>query len=84
MTEFELRDLVKQIEERYKYSLSLCNISSCSCIMKLCDVTKFHPLPIPPNLLPDGLKSFVDDIGDFIRYNETFLQQRAGLSARSG
>ena len=76
LTELELKELIKQVEERYKYTLSTRNIASCFCITKLRDIVKFCQLLISPNLLPDGLKPLVDDLGDFIRYDETFTQQR--------
>jgi len=52
LTELELKELIKQVEERYKYTLSTRNIASCFCIKKLRDIVKFCQLPISPNLLP--------------------------------
>lgn len=76
LTELQLKELVKKVEERFKYTISTRNIASCFCITKLQDILKNCQLPISPNLLPDGLKPLVDDSGDFIRYDETFTQQR--------
>jgi len=76
LTELQLKELVKKVEERFKYTISTRNIASCFYITKLQDILKNCQLPISPNLWPDGLKPLVDDSGDFIRYDETFTQQR--------
>jgi len=44
LTELELKELIKQVEERYKYTLFTRNIASCFCITKL-KVWERHFLP---------------------------------------
>ena len=38
LTELQLKELVKKVEERFKYTISTRNIASCLCITKLQDI----------------------------------------------